>query len=63
MSVEREVDKVLQKLNDTASHTGESLEDAIGQVQVVARELEDGMYFALNVALSNRARDPAKRNH
>ena len=47
MSVEREVDKVLQKLNDTASHTGESLEDAIAQVQVVSRELEDGRYFAV----------------
>jgi len=43
MSVEREVDKVLQKLKDTATHTGESLEEAIVQVQAVARELEEGM--------------------
>ena len=42
MSVEREVDKVLQKLKDTAAHTGESLEEALVQVQAVARELEEG---------------------
>ncbi|KAK2187650.1 hypothetical protein NP493_158g01008 [Ridgeia piscesae] len=55
MSVEREVDKVLQKLKDTATHTGESLEEAIVQVQAVARELEEGGYNGdVNVAQSLR---------